>query len=95
MTHHFLPEDETNRLEQFRDWRKGHFTENVEEKYNSIDGKLRLNQTILDNNRIESHETWKLQALGLTFGDPIKQKLILEWVLVQDEFGSDPALNWP
>jgi hypothetical protein len=82
MTHHFLPEDETNRLEQFRDWMKGHFTENVEEKYNSIDGKLRLNQTILDNNWIESHETWKLQALGLTFGDPIKQKLILEWVLV-------------
>ncbi len=63
--------------------------------YAPLEGKLRVIATILDSGWIESNETWKLQALGVAFGDAHAQKLMLEWVTVEDEYGRDPALNWP
>jgi hypothetical protein len=50
---------------------------------------------ILKNGWVSKGETWKLQALGIAFGDAVAQYLMLDWVSVDDEFGSDPALNWP
>jgi hypothetical protein len=93
--HTSLQPEDINNLAKARDWVKGHFTDHRDEKYSSIDGKLRLLQAILESNWVEPHETWKLQSLGVTFGDAIAQKLMLEWVIVDDEYGRDPALNWP
>lgn len=64
-------------------------------KYANLDDKLRLVQTILDERWIDLDERWKLQALGVAFGDAVAQELLLHWVWVTDENGSDPALNWP
>jgi hypothetical protein len=36
--------------------------------------------------------TWELQALGVVLGDAIGQRLGVDWVLVEDEYGVDPAL---
>jgi hypothetical protein len=63
--------------------------------YESVSGKLRVIQAILDNGWIEKHETWKLQCLGVAFGDALVQEVSeLFWVAVDDEFGRDPALRW-
>jgi hypothetical protein len=35
----------------------------------------------------------KLQSLGIALGDALAQKLGLQWVAVQDEYGRDPALR--
>ena len=44
---------------------------------------------------IDPTETWKLQSLGITFGDALAQMLNLEWVMVTDEYGTDPVLRYP
>jgi hypothetical protein len=32
---------------------------------------------------------------GVAFGDAMSQALMLDWVIVDDEYGRSPALNWP
>ncbi len=94
-THIELDANERDRLKASRDWVKGHFTENADEKYEPLEGKLRLIDAILSNRYINPDETWKLQSLGIVLGDAIVQKLMMDWVIVVDEFGRDPALHWP
>jgi hypothetical protein len=82
------------RIEAQRNWVKGHFTEDTLNKYETVDGKLYLLQTILDNKFYRKDETLKLQSLGITFGDALAEKLNLEWVEVEDDYGIDPALRY-
>ena len=90
-----LKSEELERIESARAWVKGHFTERAEEKYGALDDRLRVIEAILANGWVERSETWKLQALGIAFGDALAQRLMLEWVTVEDEYGRDPALSWP
>lgn len=90
-----LRADERERIEAARLWIKGHFTSDPEGAYASVEGKLSVIDAILMNGWVERDETWKLQALGIAFGDALAQKLMLDWVTVDDEYGCDPALNWP
>jgi hypothetical protein len=88
-----LNEEDINRLQQHREWVVGHYDDPA--AYESVAGKLRLIQTILDNGWIDTSETWKLQSLGVAFGDALVQEVPeLFWVAVDDEFGRDPALRW-
>ena len=93
----YMPLTEADRdwLENARTWVKEHFTDNVEEKYAPVAGKLRVIDAILVNGWVASNETWKLQALGAAFGDALGQELLLDWVSVEDELGATAALNWP
>jgi len=95
MNHEALNQEDDERLECARAWLKGHFTHDPDGKYGSVEGKLRLLDGILEAGWIEAGETWKLQALGIGFGDALAQELGLHWVAVEDEWGRDPALNWP
>lgn len=90
-----LQVDELSRIEAARDWIKGHFTVEPDQQYDLLEGKLRVVEAILANDWVEPDETWKLQALGIALGDALAQKLMLDWVTVDDEYGRDPALNWP
>jgi Domain of unknown function (DUF3806) len=93
--HSDLGSDEMGRLNASREWVKGHFTEEADQKYESIEGKLRLINTILSSEWVNPEETWKLQSLGVALGDAIAQRTMMQWVTVDDEFGRDPALNLP
>jgi hypothetical protein len=90
-----LEESERIWIEEARNWVKGHFTEDEDEKYSTIEGKLRVVATILEQQWVEPSETWKLQSLGIAFGDALAQQLMLEWVTIEDEFGRAPAVNYP
>lgn len=90
-----LRNEERERLDAAREWLKGHYIKDPDESYASVDSKLTLIDIILRSGWLEPTQTWELQALGIAFGDALAQKLKLEWVTVQDEYGSDPALNWP
>ena len=94
-SHKPLPDTDREWLEVARAWVKGHFTENPEKKYASVEGKLRVLDAILANGWVLAQETWKLQALGAAFGDALSQELCLDWVSVEDELGATAALNWP
>ena len=90
-----LRAEESERIEAARDWVKGHFNNDPDGCYAPIEAKLFVIDAILSNGWVEREETWKLQALGIAFGDALAQKLMMEWVTVDDEYGCDPALNWP
>ena len=88
-------DDDTARIEEQRDWVRDHYDENARHKYGTIQGKYTLLDTILESGWIEPDETWKLQSLGITFGDMLAQLLDLEWVMVEHDSGRDPALRVP
>ena len=86
------PED-TVVFEKQRDWVRGHYASNAHQNYESLEGKLSLLEKILEKKWVEPNETWKLQSLGITFGDALAQKMTLSWVAVEDKHGRDPALK--
>lgn len=81
--------------EKQREWVRGHYEPASRGKYETIEGKLRLLDTILSSKWVDPSETWKLQSLGITLGDALAQALALEWVEVTDEEGNAPALRYP
>ena len=87
-----LSESEADDLAAKRRWVRDHFEPGARHKYDILDEKLRLLDTILKNHWVEPSETLKLQCLGVAFGDALAQKLGLQWVTVEDEYGRDPAL---
>ena len=87
-----LKPDDTADLEAKRTWAREHYDEAARYKYDTLDGKLRLLDTILRNKWIAPDETLKLQCLGVTFGDALAQRLGLTWVAVEDNCGRDLAL---
>ena len=90
-----LSTEDRTRTEQQRNWVRDHYNPEARHRYDTLEGKLSLLETILQKNWIEPRETWKLQSLGITFGDALAQKLGLQWVAVEDEYGRDPALQDP
>jgi hypothetical protein len=91
-----LSQEDAAHIEKQRDWVRNHYEPEAHQQYDSLVGKLRLLATILESKWIAPpHETWKLQSLGVTFGDALVQKLGLSWVAVEDEYGRDPALHYP
>jgi len=91
-----LPDsDDLTRIESQRDWVRDHFTPETRANYLLLNEKLRLLQSILDAGWIEPHETFKFQCLGITLGDAFAQKFGMEWIMVDDDSGRDPAVRIP
>jgi hypothetical protein len=88
-----MSEEDAARIESMRSWVRDHFTPESRGKYATVEDKIRLLQMILDSSWIAPDETWKLQCLGITFGDVLVQTMDLTWVAVEDEYGRDPALR--
>lgn len=80
-------------IEKQRGWARDHYEPDAQHKYGTVEGKLRLLDTVIRSKWIEPSETWKLQSLGIALGDALVQALGLSWVMVEDEQGRDPALR--
>jgi hypothetical protein len=39
-------------------------------------------------------QTYELQSLGVAFGDVLTSELPLRWVMITDEYGTDPTLRF-
>ncbi len=91
---HTPDESDIAEVEAKRDWVRNHFEPAARHQYETLEGKLRLLETILSNDWIDATETLKLQCLGITFGDALAQELGMTWVVVEDEYGRDPALTF-
>jgi uncharacterized protein DUF3806 len=87
-----LNPDDIADLEAKRAWVRDHYDEAARHKYETLDGKLRLLDTILRNKWIAPDETLNLQCLGVTFGDALAHRLSLTWVAVENNLGRDLAL---
>ncbi len=64
-------------------------------KYETTAGKLGLIRAVLAAGVFSADDTWELQCLGIVLGDAFVQELGFEWVMVEDEYGRDPALQVP
>lgn len=51
-------------------------------------------QAILDGNVLGKADTWPLQCLGIAMGNIMVKVLGLHWIIVTDEYGRDPALQF-
>src|SRR5882672_7828675 len=87
-----LNPDDIADLEAKRAWVRDHYDEAARHKYETLDGKLHLLDTILRSKWIAPDETLNLQCLGATFGDALAQRLSLTWVAVEDNLGRDLTL---
>lgn len=56
---------------------------------------LNLIQDVVDAGVFKADQTYELQCLGVAFGQILANETPLEWVMVNDEFGRDPALQYP
>jgi len=51
-------------------------------------------QRLIDDRAFSKSQTYELQSLGVAFGDVLSSELPLRWVLVTDEYGTDPTLRF-
>jgi hypothetical protein len=51
-------------------------------------------QRLIDDNAFNKTQTYELQSLGVAFGDVLASELPLSWVMVTDEYGTDPTLRY-
>ena len=57
-------------------------------------GDLQILQKIVDASALSASQTWELQSLGIVLGDVFASQHGLRWVMVEDEYGRDPALRF-
>jgi hypothetical protein len=55
---------------------------------------LQILQSIVDSKALKAEQTWELQCLGIVLGDVFASEHDLRWVIVEDEYGRDPALRY-
>src|SRR5262245_42526219 len=69
--------------------------EDSRNKYRTAAGKLGLLRALLTQNVFKATQTYELQCMGVVLGDAFVQELHMEWVVVEDENGTDPAVRLP
>ena len=55
---------------------------------------LPILQNLIDEKVFNKSQTYELQSLGVAFGDVLVSELPLRWVMVTDEYGTDPTLRF-
>lgn len=69
--------------------------EKSKRNYQTAVGKLGTIRAILAANVFKPDQTYELQCLGIVLGDTFVQELEMEWIMVEDENGRDPAVRMP
>ncbi len=69
--------------------------ENSRRKYRTGVGKPGTIRAILDAKAFKPSQTYELQCLGIVLGDAFVQEMKMEWVMVEDKDGRDPAVQLP
>ncbi|KPJ92275.1 MAG: hypothetical protein AMJ53_09715 [Gammaproteobacteria bacterium SG8_11] len=68
--------------------------DDLETKYQTPAGKLGTLRALLAANVFSKSQTYELQSLGIVLGDTFVQEMGFHWVIVEDEFGRDPAIRY-
>ena len=55
---------------------------------------LPIIQRLLDDKAFKKSQTYQLQCLGVVFGDVLASELPLRWMMITDEYGTDPTLRF-
>jgi hypothetical protein len=49
---------------------------------------------VINDKVFSTTQTYELQSLGVVLGDVLAKPLGLHWVIVSDEYGTDPTLRY-
>ncbi len=63
--------------------------------YKTPGGKLGLLRAILTQDVFDKEQTYELQCMGVILGDVFVQEMKMEWIIVEDAYGRDPAVKMP
>jgi len=90
-----LSREDTTRLEQQR----GVVAAAAKQRYGTAaltktKADLMVLQRLLDDRAFTKTQTYELQCLGIAFGDVLASELPLRWMMVTDEYGTDPTLRY-
>jgi len=55
---------------------------------------LPILQRLIDDKAFKKEQTYELQSLGVVLGDVLASQFPLRWVMLTDEFGTDPTLRF-
>jgi hypothetical protein len=55
---------------------------------------LPILQRLIDDKVFKKSQTYEWQSLGVVFGDVLASELPLRWVMITDEYGTDPTLRF-
>jgi hypothetical protein len=69
--------------------------EDSRQNYKTPTGKLGTIRAILQAGVFEPEQTYELQCLGILLGDVFVQDRGMEWIMVEDEYGRNPAVRLP
>lgn len=65
------------------------------QKYQTAAGKVGTIRALLDAGVFNRDQRYELQCLGIVLGDAFVQELRMEWIMVEDQYGRDPAVRMP
>jgi hypothetical protein len=90
-----LTAEDAHRLDQHR----ALITAIVKQRYGTgsltrSERDLPVLQRLLDDKAFRKSQTYELQSLGVAFGDVLTSEFPLRWVMITDEFGTDPTLRF-
>ena len=89
-----LAENDQKRLNDQRAVVTGYLTEESKPKFETTPGKLGTLRALLEAEVFQPDQTYELQSMGIVFGDVFVQDMGFSWVMVEDEYGRDPAIKY-
>jgi len=92
---HDLAKEDEARLTKQRQVVEQYLTEDSKEKYKTAAGKLGLLRALVENDVFKKDQTYELQCMGIVLGDVFVQEMKMEWIMVEDSYGRDPAVRMP
>lgn len=88
-----LTDVEQRAIEEMRDWSAG---QGIGDEFLTVAGKLAIVRRAIEGSAVGPSDAWKLNALGVLFGDALTQAMEdrLRWVVAEDGLGPAYALSW-
>ena len=89
-----LTESDLERLEKQRAVVTQYLDDDSLAKYRTVPGKLGTLEALLAAEVFSPEQTYELQSMGIVFGDAFVQDMGFHWIMVEDEYGRDPAIKF-
>ena len=89
-----LTEGDTQRLEEQREVVTRYLDDTGLQQFQAAAGKLGTLRALLDAKVFSPEQTYELQCMGIVLGDVFVQDMSFHWIMVEDEYGRDPAIRY-
>ena len=90
-----MTNDDTERLDKQRGLIVKYLgDEDSKKKFKTPAGKLGTLRALLAANVLKADKTYELQSMGVVLGDVFVQDMGFHWIIVEDEYGRDPAIRY-